>query len=233
MYAPTLLSQSAEFLQKHLTVIIVGAVVFGALQYGVIYAFIGPHMGRIESMTRMMQENSFDTDMMSNIFAGFGISIFISLLIGLFSSVFFSIVAVKGPTDVGAAFRETLKGFFPLAGLWIWMFLRSFAWVPLIGIVFAIVLGPRFILAPIVLLEQGKGVMESASMSYGGTKGKWGAIILNALVGAVLVLVILWIALKVTAFLPVVPSIIHYIGTAFLTIYGIQLARAVISGQLR
>lgn len=112
----------------------------------------------------------------------FGAAFLLSMLIGLLAKSYFVVLAVKGMTDPGAAVQTTLAKIVPLIGLWLWLFIRTFIWIPIIGVIIAIIIGPRFILSPLYLLEQGKGVMESTSTSMRHTSGYWGKIIGNALV---------------------------------------------------
>jgi hypothetical protein len=64
----------------------------------------------------------------------------------------------------------------------VWAFLRSFLWIPFIGLVPAFILYPRFRFAPIILMNEHKGVMKSVSMSFARSRGYWGKIIGNGMV---------------------------------------------------
>ncbi|MFA6523761.1 MAG: hypothetical protein WCS85_05335 [Candidatus Peribacteraceae bacterium] len=80
----------------------------------------------------------------------------------------------------------------PFLGLMIWVFIRTFAWIPLIGIVTAIILGPRFVAAPVLLVKEKKGVLESAKISYAQTGGLWGKIFGNLIAVAICTIVVAW-----------------------------------------
>jgi hypothetical protein len=54
-----------------------------------------------------------------------------------------------------------------------WIVIRSFVWIPLLGIIIAFFLLPRFILSPYLLLEERKDVMQSVRESIIRTKKSW------------------------------------------------------------
>jgi len=95
-------------------------------------------------------------------------------------------VAVKDIGDVGEALSVTSRTILPLFGMFLWVIVRSFIWIPFIGILIAIILGPRFILSPLYLLQQKKGVIESVSQSYKATPRILGKIMGNLLVAGLL-----------------------------------------------
>jgi hypothetical protein len=69
-----------------------------------------------------------------------------------------------------------------MLGLNLWLFVRSFVWIPILGIIVAIIIGPRLSLAPVILVTEKKGVFESASLSYQRTRGWWDKIVGNTIV---------------------------------------------------
>jgi len=108
-----------------------------------------------------------------------GLGLLLTTLIGLLAKCYFVMVAVKDIGDVGEALSVTSRTILPLFGMFLWVIVRSFIWIPFIGILIAIILGPRFILSPLYLLQQKKGVIESVSQSYKATQGYWGKIMGN------------------------------------------------------
>jgi len=111
-----------------------------------------------------------------------GIASLIFLVIHLLSLSYYSVIAIRGVRDVGAAFQQSIPLILPLLGLWIWIVLRTFIWIPILGFVFAIILGPRFVAAPLILVRDGKGIMEAATESYTRTASYWGKIFGNMFV---------------------------------------------------
>lgn len=105
-----------------------------------------------------------------------GIGALISILISIIAWTYFSILALKGVQDPVMISRQTPGLILPMIGLSIWVMLRSFLWIPIIGIIPAIILLPRFVAAIVYLVRDGKGVLESARLSYGATAGYWGKI---------------------------------------------------------
>lgn len=159
------------------------------------------------------------------------ISIVIAL-IHLLSASYFLVIAVKGTKDIGMVVKDAVKFVFPVLGLWIWIFLRSFAWIPFVGPFIAIAIGPRFTIAPIYLMENGKGIMESATMSYKVTAGYWGKIFGNML----LLAVIFWAALLILNVIFAIVGLGWFamiVGTeifiSFGMIFSMQLARSIIA----
>jgi hypothetical protein len=61
--------------------------------------------------------------------------------------------------------------------LCLWIFLRTFAWVPVLGIIFFVLLGPRYVLAFPILLREGRSIRESAHESLRRTKGYYWTIL--------------------------------------------------------
>jgi hypothetical protein len=113
-----------------------------------------------------------------------GVTFLIGAILSVAGMVYYTLLALQPSQNAQVAGKKVPSLFFPMLWLWIWIFLRSFAWVPLIGIVTAIILGPRFALAPVILIQEKKTAMQSASESYARTTGYWGKIFGNAIVAA-------------------------------------------------
>jgi hypothetical protein len=121
----------------------------------------------------------------------FGIFTILWFFIGLVSYSFFLILSVHPRSEPLLVVRETAAKIIPLLGLSLWIMLRSFLWIPVIGIVIAFFLMPRFLFSGVILLQEEVGVLESARRSYERTRGHWLAII-----GTLLALTIcLWVIL--------------------------------------
>lgn len=170
-----------------------------------------------------------------SIMPSLGIMFFLSLLVGLVAKSYYLMVAVKGVNDVGAAVNMTIASITQLVGLWLWMALRSFIWIPIIGPFIAIFIGPRLILSPLYMLEQGKGITESVRMSYGATEGFWGKIVGNAIVvglcGGILTAIVSGILKGILGYQigDLVGMIISQILAAFGIVFMILLARTVMA----
>ena len=142
-------------------------------------------MGGIEGMSDEDREALFRKEglaMMIRVLPVMSLGILAWFIISVLSGAYFLCFGLekgKEPTDI---LSKAVPLFFPLLGVWIWSFLRSFAWIPFIGIIPAIILGPRFALAPVILVNQKKGVLGSVSESYQKTRGYWGKIVGNLIV---------------------------------------------------
>ncbi len=169
-----------------------------------------------------------------------GLSALLMTIISIFSSAYYLKLALSPSQDAMKPVNPALSLFFPLLGVWIWAFLRSFAWIPIIGLIPAIILGPRFILAPVILATEGKGVFESVSMSYARTRGYWGKIVGNAIVLGLcmfLAMIVIKIAAGILGFImPLialwVPSIGKYVVTAYMTVFMTALSMTIMKNPI-
>lgn len=242
----TLLSNSLAFAEKHWKQILVGALIFGAIN-GVIQLTIGlnakgPLLESVSNtmgvdlslMQQVMQEakegvqdsaaiqefmealegtvDDFETmteEERGAFLAGKQWEIFtvmlptlafmtmLILFISHLAAIYFYLLTLEKNKDIGTLLKKLPSQILPLLGLWLWIFLRTFIWIPFIGILIAIILGPRFICAPVYLIQEKKGIFESARISYSATKGYWGKI-----VGNIVVLMICFMIARFLLFIP-------------------------------
>lgn len=200
-----------------------------------------------EEMARQVEEamGKLDKDkagaMMMGVFGralpGIGLSMVVGLLLSVFASTYYAAVALYPTLTVDGAFKKSLGLVFPMVGLWIWVFLRSFMWIPIAGVILGIILGPRFALAPVLLIRDGKGVFDSAKESYAKTAGYWGKIFGNALlvgICAFIAVAVLSMVLSVLGkggvaiFLPV----LHQLALAFMTVFMTKLAVSILANPM-
>lgn len=197
---------------------------------------------QMEALSKQMAEQSLQgAAMMGGIvrsmLPAIGITLLLSIVIMAVAKSYFLVVAVKGMSDPATALQATVMWLLPLVGLWIWLALRTFIWIPFIGLIIAIILGPRFILAPLYLLEHNKGAMESARMSYAKTKGYWGKIFGNVLLFGIVTMVCAAIISRIL--LGVLGSMaggflaamVGEFAGALLVVFSMQLARTVMENS--
>ncbi len=164
-----------------------------------------------------------------------GLTGLLSLLLSFVAHAFYVLVAVEGK-DVSGTFSRAKSVWLPLIGVSLWSFLRSFAWIPLIGIIPAIILGPRFVAAPLIYLTEGKGVMASVSSSYARTRGYWPKIIGNIIVAALIMIVAsIVVGIVLGMVLPmmspvtiVVKQVVSQIMMAFVVVFVVRLSHTVL-----
>jgi hypothetical protein len=118
----------------------------------------------------------------------------------------------------------------------LWAMLRSFIWIPLIGLIPAIILGPRFIAAPLIHLMEGKGITASVSDSYSRTKGYWAKIVGNVIVIAVVTMIAAFIvsmplsmafsAMSVVG--GVMQQIVSQAAMACMTVFTVRLSHTIL-----
>jgi hypothetical protein len=169
-----------------------------------------------------------------------GVAAIVGIIIAIFSHAYFLLLAVSPTQDFMAVLRRTPGYFFPLLGLWIWIFLRSFIWIPFLGIIPAIILGPRFIGSSLILVKEKRGIRESVSQSYARTKGYWGKIVGNMFVAGICVAlagIVLGIVTGMVGF--VIPfggiwlqAIVKETFAAFMTVFMIQLVMTLLSNPM-
>jgi|AP95_1055475.scaffolds.fasta_scaffold13903_3 hypothetical protein len=157
------------------------------------------------------------------------------ILISLISTAFYLTLAIEGSQDFMTTLRRVPSLMLPLLGVWVWSFLRSFAWIPVIGILIAVIIGPRLTLSSVILVKEKKGVMESVKESYIRTRGYWGKIVSNGFVATLLVMIVMLIltlgvgllgSMSMTA-AAIVGSVIQSAMTAFGAIFVVRLSNTI------
>ncbi len=165
-----------------------------------------------------------------------GVAALISWLLFFLGNAYYSLVAIEGK-DVGGTLERMKVTFIPLVGVTIWSVLRSFVWIPIIGLIPAIILSPRFIAAPLILLAEGKGVMASVSESYARTRGYTGKILGDMI--AMFIIVGIPSGIMSTIFDSmsffgvlsvrfIVVQIVSQVIIAFMTVFAVRLAHTIL-----
>ncbi|PIQ75891.1 hypothetical protein COU78_06975 [Candidatus Peregrinibacteria bacterium CG10_big_fil_rev_8_21_14_0_10_49_24] len=163
-------------------------------------------------------------------------SIFMWILTAL-SGVFYLVIAVEDPGSLHVAIKRSVHVLVPLVGLGMWISIRSFIWIPLVGFLIALLMMPRFVPAPYILLKEGRGILEAARESYARTKRFWWKIMGN-IFAALLCSLLAFIALNVTLYtvsrghmlpLSIGGSIIGQLVTAYLSFFVVALSESVLS----
>jgi hypothetical protein len=174
---------------------------------------------------------------MMPIFALVFFSIFVLTMIG---SIFFIVLAVEGSTDFMTTLRRVPGLILPMFGVWIWGFLRSFAWIPVLGVIFAIIIGPRLIMSSVILVKEKKGVRESVKLSYKRSRGYWRKIVGNCVV-AILVSLLAMLVLSIGvgfsaqvsgALAGLIGAILQGMVTAYGTIFIVRLSNTILNNPL-
>jgi hypothetical protein len=154
-----------------------------------------------------------------------------SLVLWFLYFAYFLNVVIFSLQDAGVAFQKTFSTVLGLAGLAGWSILRSFVWIPFAGPILAIIFFPKFLLAPIYLLEQNKGIRESTRLSIANTRGYWGKIVGNGILLALIEWVVLIIASAAFGLLgglgPLLLPVANIAIQAFGTIFAVLLGRSI------
>jgi hypothetical protein len=147
-----------------------------------------------------------------------GILMLLSALVSGLAGLYLMIVVVEGSSQPDVALRRLPGLIIPLFAVSIWVFIVSYMWVPVlpavglllwdvlqsgsptptaiasafllfcIGFVIAFIRMPRLMFAPIILILERKGVLESTRLSEQRTRGYWGKIVLNTFCFAVMMM---------------------------------------------
>ncbi len=164
-----------------------------------------------------------------------GFGMLILFIVQMLSMSYYSVVAIRGVRDVGSVFQQALPLMLPLIGLWIWTTLRTFIWIPLIGPIFAIILGPRFIAGPVLLVRDGKGIMDAASQSYSRTAGFWGKIFGNMFViGLCMAIISIILGKLLYGFGGAsmwIMMIVQQFFMAFMMVFAVELSKTILEQQ--
>lgn len=263
----TLFSDTFKHLQKNMTTIAIGVVVFGVIMAGINWYMAGQARGvastmgvdtnRMEELAEMMEagDEAAVQEMMAEFEKTMGglaadesavlglyqkmaptfiLVSLISALVFMVAMTYYTVVALKS-SDVQTTLNDVMKLLLPMIALQIWVFLRSFAWVPIAGVVLGIILGPRFILAPVLLIKEKKGVFESASASYERTKGYWGKIFGNMFVVAILGVITVTVLSRILSIggvqvAMVATALLSQVFAAYLMTFATKLAVSILGG---
>jgi hypothetical protein len=127
------------------------------------------------------------------------INLFVSMFILFLTGTYFYLLATAGMQTAYEALQRLPGTVFLMIGLWFWMMVRSFVWVPFIGPFIALYLLPRLYLSPVLLASGEFGFFQSARESMRRTHGKWLTVVLRLLGIALLVMLMLWPVLVLVA----------------------------------
>ena len=106
---------------------------------------------------------------------------FLGFIVFVLSKTYFFVLALGLEQDALGALRFSLVKLIQVLGVSLWVIFRSFIWIPVIGIIPAIILLPRFVFSCVIFLTQKKGILESLKESNAKTKGKWMIVFKNYL----------------------------------------------------
>jgi hypothetical protein len=152
--------------------------------------------GKMDKMTDEEREAFFAKEgmmMMRGMLPVMGGGMLWWLFVALFSTSYYLLLALgkaKEPVDI---LNLSVKKVLPLFGVWTWSMLRSFIWIPILGIIPAIILGPRFALSSVLLIDKNMGVRASVASSHSRTRGYWGKIIGNTLAVGIVTVLASWV----------------------------------------
>lgn len=160
------------------------------------------------------EKGTYMQGVLSDLVRGGGAGLWLTLLamgiVFLFSRAYFLTLMSRKVESIAAAFTQSIVSFPHFLLAWILVGLASCVWLPLAialggflqpgailfvlpSLAFPILLLPRFIFAPVLVLQKKVPLMQSLHQSYAQTQGKWWQV-LSSLVG---VSVTVWIVMTV------------------------------------
>ncbi len=161
-------------------------------------------------------------------------------ILSFLAMIYFFILALQSDMkpDWGQVFDRLPPLLFPMMGLYIWIFIRSFTWIPILGIFTSIYYFPRFALSNVLLAEQRKGIRESARQSMRLSRGYW----LTIFAHGVLVAIALGISLSILSVVAqtvgaltlsilgilFLNTFVNYLGIAVGTVYMTLLSKSIL-----
>lgn len=164
----------------------------------------------------------------------------IGMLLSIVTNTYFVVLTLDPSLGISGAFSRTFILLPAMLGVWIWSFLRSFAWIPLIGIIPAIIIGPRLMMGSVILAKERTGVFESVRLSYQRSAGYWGKIVGNCIVvGLLMMIVMMLVSVSVNATIGMqstaaafISGVVQYLFMAFGAVFYVYLSETVMANPL-
>lgn len=130
----------------------------------------------------------------------------ITLLLGCVQFValqFYFIAVIKKQCSTLQTFWLLTQYILPIMLLTFWVLVRSFAWVPFIGPLLALVYIPRYSLASLLLIRHNTGIFTAAQKSFTLTRGHYWYIVRTTSVTVTIATAVLAVSMLIANVLPV------------------------------
>lgn len=233
MSLSALLSQTVSFMRTHQRTLLISTAIFsivGAVSLLLFpYATVQPQAGVALPAGAVTQKLTYGLLM---------------ALFGSFVTAYYYLIAIRKQDDIQKGMTQALPVVFPVIGIIIWTFIRSFVWVPIIVallivavahnslvfvsvvsltaavaiLVLALIFSPRFAFSTVILIHERKSIRDSVELSYKRTKGYWGKIMGNLIVVGIITVLLLIV-------FSIVAHIIGITGITFLSNIVMQFGR--------
>lgn len=99
--------------------------------------------------------------------------ILLMMLIQALATLFYFNVSLGENGSFGTIINTSLKKLVPYILLSIVLMIISFIWIPLLGVIIAIIVMPRVMFSVMILLSENKGIVDSIKQSWHRTNGYW------------------------------------------------------------
>jgi hypothetical protein len=131
--------------------------------------------------------------------------------IAFIASLFYLILFVSGDAGASDALTALPLRVFPMIGVYLWMLIRSFLWIPIVGVPLSFYFAPRLSLAPVILASGEASVRRSVALSMKRTKGMWLQIVFRFLMVSFVAFVLGWLLLTAVGVMSLFSIKIAYI----------------------
>ncbi len=161
------------------------------------------------------------------------IFVVMGVIVGLLSlalNAFIFLITLEDKSG-SATMKRVATVYLPLLGVSIVAGIASLVWlpIPLINLILTIIIGPRLLLAPVLLVSEKKRIIESVKLSWNRSAGYWGKIVGNALVVGIVIMIVEMILAVVLGKLGVlILPTVNMICGAFMVVFGTKLALTIL-----
>ena len=148
----------------------------------------------------------------SSVLPKFGTAALVLAIIYLIGSLYYLVQATDKATSSGKILKRTISLILPIIGVSIIFAVISLVGViPILGIIVLLIVMPRLSLACYLIAKEKKGVIESISLSWKRSKGYWCKIIGNYILFGIILGLITWGIIIVSASLTAISVLLYTI----------------------
>ena len=118
--------------------------------------------------------------------------LFIEMAVLFSAATFFLLLFSRGSISPYDAARLLPVYTVRMLVLGLWMFVRSYIWIPFIGLPLSLYFMPRLALAPVIVASGEAGVFESCRLSMRSTSGHWMGMFLKFILVVIAAFLLWW-----------------------------------------
>jgi len=241
----SVLSLTINNFKRLLPKLIVGAIVFG-ITMALIQGNFAPNpadsLGDIgalieagesddpaamaDAIAAMQAGGGIDPAMMAGLAGASMLFLLLISAINALATLFYFNVSLGANGSFIDVVKVSLRKLLPYIALMIILGIISFIWVPLLGIVVAIVVMPKLMFSVMILLHENTGVIDSIKQSWKRTNGYWPQIVGYMIVTVIIMVIVSMILAMVIGFIPggmYLLAIISQLLQAFMVVFTVVM----------